>query len=124
MAMSQAKATTITRAEWCKFYRDGKIIVEMQDSSVFQKGDRMTDIGYWDLMYDQLGPEGFSYTADGNGYSSNGINWNSAVAVQSNNEFVPGSQYKTFTTGHPSICTTLFAALVQLAKKNEAAFKY
>src|SRR5258708_32349513 len=124
MAMSQAKATTITRAEWCKFYRDGKILVEMQDSSVFQKGDRMTDIGYWDLMYDQLGPEGFSYTADGNGYTSNIINWNSAVAIQSNNEFVPGNEYKTLTTGYSSIFTALFAAIVQLSKKRGVNFKY
>jgi hypothetical protein len=55
----------------------------------------MTDIGYWDLMFDQLGPEGFSYTADGNGYTSNVINWNSAVAIDANNEFVSGNEYKT-----------------------------
>ena len=122
--MSPTKAQNMTRKDWCEFYRKGTISVEMQDSSVYQKGDRMTDIGYWDLMFDQLGPEGFSYTADGNGYTSNIINWNSAVAIQSNNEFVPGNEYKTLTTGYSSIFTTLFAAVVQLAKKRGVNFKY
>ncbi len=84
----------------------------------------MTDIGYWDLMFDQLGPEGFAYTADGNGYTSNIINWNSAVAIQANNEFVPGNEYKTLTTGYSSIFTALFAAIVQVAKKRGVNFKY
>jgi hypothetical protein len=124
LAMTPAKAKKITRAQWCEFYNKGTISVELQDSSVFKKGDRMTDIGYWDLMFDQLGPEGFSYTADGNGYTSNVINWNSAVAIDANNEFVPGNEYKTLTTGYSSIFTALFAAAVQLAKKKGVNFKY
>jgi len=124
LAMTPAEAKKITRAQWCHFYRKGTISVDLQDSSVFKKGDRMTDIGYWDLMFDQLGPEGFAYTADGNGYTSNIINWNSAVAIQSNNEFVPGNEYKTLTTGYSSIFTALFAAIVQLAKKKGVNFKY
>ena len=32
-------------------------------------------------MFDQLGSEGYSYTSDGNGYTSNVINWNAAVAL-------------------------------------------
>jgi hypothetical protein len=124
LAMTPAEAQKITRAQWCEFYRKGTISVELQDSSVFKRGDRMTDIGYWDLMFDQLGPEGFAYTADGNGYTSNIINWNSAVAIQANNEFVPGNEYKTLTTGYSSIFTALFAAIVQLAKKNGVNFKY
>jgi hypothetical protein len=124
LAMTPAQAAKMTRAEWCEFYRTGTISVELQDSSVFKKGDRMTDIGYWDLMFDQLGPEGFAYTADGNGYTSNIINWNSAVAIQANNEFVPGNEYKTLTTGYSSMFNALFAAVVQLAKKQGVKFKY
>ncbi len=124
LAVKPTEAAQKTRAEWCEFYRKGTIIVELQDSSVFKKGDRMTDIGYWDLMFDQLGPEGFAYTADGNGYTSNIINWNSAVAIQANNEFIPGNEYKTLTTGYSSIFTALFAAIVQLAKKNGVNFNY
>lgn len=36
-------------------------------------------------MYDQLGGEGFNYVADGDGYTSNVINWNAADALQANN---------------------------------------
>jgi hypothetical protein len=124
LAMSPAQAAKMTRPEWCEFYRKGTISVELQDSSVFKMGDRMTDIGYWDLMFDQLGPEGFAYTADGNGYTSNIINWNSAVAIQANNEFVPGNEYKTLTTGYSSMFNALFAAIVQLARKRGVKFKY
>jgi hypothetical protein len=124
LAMTPAKAKKMTRAEWCEFFRKGTITVELQDSSVFKKGDRMTDIGYWDLMFDQLGPEGFGYTADGNGYTSNIINWNAAVAIEANNEFVPGNEYKTLTTGYSSIFTALFDAITQLAKKKGVDLKY
>lgn len=124
LAMTPAEAGKITRAQWCEFYRTGKISVELPESSVFNKGDLMTDIGYWDLMFDQLGPEGFAYTADGNGYTSNIINWNSAVAIQANNEFVPGNEYKTLTTGYSSMFNALFDAIVKLAKKAGVDFQY
>ena len=66
-----------TRAEWDQFYQTGCITAELPETSVFQKGDLLKDIGYWNLMYDRLGSEGYSYSADGNGYTSNVINWNS-----------------------------------------------
>jgi len=41
--------------------------VDLPESSSFQKGELFKDIGYWNLMFHQLGSEGFGYTADGNG---------------------------------------------------------
>lgn len=113
-----------TRRQWCDFYQNGRIAVDLPDSSVYQKGERFADIGYWNLMYDQLGSEGFSYTADGNGYTSNVINWNSAVALQANNEFAPGTEYRTLTTGYSSIFNALFDAIVKLAKRKGVQLKY
>lgn len=113
-----------TRAQWCEFYQNGCIAIDLPESSVFEKGQHFTDIGYWNLMFDQLGSEGYSYTTDGNGYTSNVINWNAAVAVQSNNEFTPGTEYKTLTTGYSSIFTALFDAVVKLAKQKGVGFEY
>lgn len=113
-----------TRAAWCEFYQNGRIAVDLPESSSFQKGELFKDIGYWNLMFDQLGSEGFGYTADGNGYTSNVINWNSAVALQANNEFTPGTEYKTLTTGYSSIFTALFEATVKLAKDRGIRFEY
>ncbi len=113
-----------TRAEWCAFYQNGRIAVDLPASSVFKKGDYFKDIGYWNLMYDQLGSEGFGYTADGNGYSSNVINWNAAVAIEANDEFTPGTEYKTLTTGYSSMFNALFDAVVKLAKKKGVQFQY
>ncbi len=124
LAVTPAAAKKMTRPDWCKFYGDGAISVDMPESSVYQKGDVMRGIGYWDLMFDQLGPEGFAYTADGNGYTSNIINWNSADAIQANNEFTPGTEYKTLTTGYSSMFNALFEAIVKLAKKKGVNFKY
>ena len=113
-----------TRMDWCKFYRDGEIIVELPESSVYQKGNKLKNIGYWDLMFDQLGAEGFAYTADGNGYTSNVINWNAAVAIQSNDEFTPGSQYKTLTKGYSYMFNALYDEIVKLAAAKGVTFKY
>jgi len=113
-----------TRAAWCEFYQNGRIAVDLPDSSVYQKGQFFKDIGYWNLMFDQLGSEGYSYTSDGNGYTSNVINWNAAVALQSNNEFTPGTEYKTLTTGYSSMFNALFDAIVKLAKTKGIQFDY
>ena len=62
--------------------------------------------------------------ADGNGYTSNVINWNSADAIQANNEFTPGTEYHTLTTGYSSVFNALFEAILQLSKKKGVEFKY
>jgi hypothetical protein len=113
-----------TRLEWCKFYQNGKLTKDTGKSSVFKNGDAVKDIGYWNLMYDQLGPEGYAYTADANGYASNVINWNSAVAFNANNEFSPGNQYKTLVQGYSSMFNALFDEIEKLAKKKGVHFKY
>lgn len=113
-----------TRTGWCEFYKTGRLTRETGDTSVFQNGDLATDIGYWNLMYDQLGPEGYAYTADANGYTSNVINWNSADAFNANNEFAPGNQYKTLTHGYSSMFTALFDEIEKLAKKKGVVFNY
>lgn len=113
-----------TRKEWDTFYRNGKIEADTGDKSVYQKGDYLKDIGYWNLMYDQLGSEGFNYAADGNGYSSNVINWNSAYAFQANNEFTPGNQYKTINIGYSGMFNALFDDIVSMAKAKGITFKY
>lgn len=114
----------MTRRQWDTFYRDGVIKVNTGDGSVYQKGDKLKDIGYWNLMYDQLGSEGYCYAADGNGYSSNVINWNSAYAFQANNEFTPGNQYKTINIGYSGMFNALFEQIVKLAKAQGVIFNY
>lgn len=113
-----------TRHQWCDFYQNGKIAVDLPDSSVFKKGDLFKDIGYWNLLFDQLGSEGYNYIADGNGYSSNVVNQNSALAIDMNNEFTPGTQYKTLSTGYSQIFNSLFDAVVKLAKEKGVNFVY
>ncbi|HXT14574.1 MAG TPA: hypothetical protein VN706_03015 [Gemmatimonadaceae bacterium] len=113
-----------TRRQWCEFYNNGEITVTLPDASVFQKGDLLKDIGYWNLLYDQLGCEGYDYAADGNGYSSNVINTSSAVSFNMNNEFTPGSQYRTLSIGYSGMFNALFDEIVRLCKEKGVGFKY
>lgn len=113
-----------TRAEWCAFYNHGRITAQLPDTSVFQRGDLLKDIGYWNLLYDQLGSEGYDYAADGNGYSSNVINTNSAWSFNENNDFAPGTQYKTLTIGYSGMFNSLFEEIVNLCQKQGIVFKY
>ena len=113
-----------TRREWCKFYNEGKITVTLSDNSVFQKDDLLKDIGYWNLLYDQLGEEGYEYAADGNGYSSNVINTSSAVSFNMNNEFAPGTQYRTLSIGYSGMFNVLFEQIEQMCAEKGVEFRY
>lgn len=113
-----------TRSTWNAFFSHGKIEADLPATSVFQKGDSLKDIGYWNLMYDRLGSAGFNYVADANGYSSNVINWNSAVAFEANNEFTPGNQYKTLEAGYSGMFKALFADIVRLAALKRVELNY
>lgn len=113
-----------TRREWCEFFNSARIKVYMPESSVYQKGDLLKNIGYWNLGYDMLGQEGFSYLSDGNGYSSNVVNSNSAQSFSVNDEFTPGTEYKTLTHGFSSLFDALFEAVEKLAKKKGIKLVY
>jgi monoamine oxidase len=41
---------------------------------------RVNDMGFWNLIKDQIGEEGYTYLADAGGYYSNTLNWNAAEA--------------------------------------------
>jgi hypothetical protein len=113
-----------SRRDWCRFYQEGRITAQLPGSSVFQQGDLLKDIGYWNLLYDQLGCEGFEFAADGNGYSSNVINTHAAVSFNINNEFTPGSQYRTLCIGYSGMFNVLFDEIVRLAKAQGVEFRY
>lgn len=113
-----------TRRDWCYFYKYGKITATLPNSSVFQQGDHLADIGYWNLLFDQLGQEGYEYAADGNGYSSNVINTHAGVSFSINNEFTPGSQYRTLSIGYSGMFNYLFDAIEQLCQQQQIKFHY
>lgn len=113
-----------SRLEWMEFYKYGKLKNNINKNTVFKNGDLVRNIGYWNIMYDQLSNEGYDYAADGNGYSSNVINWNSAVAFEANDEFVPGTEYKTLTHGFSMMFNALFSSIEQLAREKGIVFKY
>ncbi len=72
-------------------------------------------MGYWNLLYDQLGDEGFDYVADGNGYTSNVINWNAADAMQANNDYGSSVSYQRLDGGYSLLFDALAARITALA---------
>lgn len=96
------------RAKWCNYYANGAITQNSATPS-FPAGTSMRDIGYWNLLYDHLGDEGFDYSADGTGYESNVINWNAADAMQANNDYGSTTSYSRLDGGY----SLLFEALAE-----------
>jgi hypothetical protein len=94
------------RAKWCNYYATGTVDANDQTTS-FPAGTPVRDMGYWNLLYDQLGDEGFDYVADGTGYESNVINWNAADAMQANNDYGSTTSYSRLDGGY----SLLFQAL-------------
>jgi hypothetical protein len=88
-----------TRAQWCSFF-ESAVIPPGYNTAVYQPGDPVETIGYWNLMYDQLGEEGFQYAADAGAYTSNVINWHAANALYYNGEFGTSVQYSRLDGGY------------------------
>jgi hypothetical protein len=102
------------RPNWCTFYATGQVPPGNATPS-FPAGTLVYEMGYWNLLYDQLGDEGFDYSADGTGYTSNVINWNSADAMQANNDYGSGSPYMRLDGGYSLLFETLANQITSLA---------
>lgn len=110
-----------SRSEQCEFYHNDRLPLTFR-SSVYQPGDRISNIGYWNLFYDQANNEGVNYAADAGGYSSNVINSNTANAVIYNSDFAPGGSFKTLNTGFSTLFSQLYAACDTLAAEKGINF--
>ena len=65
---------------------------------------KVNDIGFWNLIKDQVSQEGYTFLANAGGYYSNTINWNSAEAFPYMiGDFSAGTIYKTIEEGYDSI---------------------
>jgi len=107
------------RAKWCHYFAAGKVPASNGTAS-FPAGTAIRDIGYWNLLYDQLGDEGFDYSADGTGYTSNVINWNAADAMQANNDYSSTTQYKRLDGGY----SQLFESMADVIEKKGGQIHY
>jgi len=110
-----------SRVQQCQFYATGTLPSGFQ-SNVYNVGDLASNVGYWNILYDQAYNEGYQYASDANGYSSNVINWNAANAAVYNGEFAPGGTFKTLSTGFSSIFVTMYQACVSYASANGLDF--
>lgn len=112
-----------TRDKQCEFYKTGEI-PDSFHSDVFETGDALRNIGFWNLAFDVLGGEGYRYAAAGGGYESNVINVNSAMEVIMNSEFEPGEQFKTLRNGYSAVYPALYDAIEDKCADDKIEFDY
>lgn len=101
---------------WCHFFATGEVPADQATPS-YPAGTAVRDIGYWNLLYDKLGDEGYDYAADANGYSSNVINWNAADAFENNNDVGSGTSYSRLAGGYSLLFEALASAILEMAKE-------
>ena len=78
-------------------------------------GMRVAEMGFWNLVRDRVGDEGYDFLADGNGYYSMTINWNAAEAFPYTVGDFSGEAiaYKTIAGGYDQIAYALGDAFVR-----------
>lgn len=79
-----------------------KLVYNFPNSPYDQR--KVNDLGFWNLIKDQVSQEGYEFVANAGGYYSNTINWNSAEAFPYMvGDFSTGTIYKTIEEGYDSI---------------------
>lgn len=80
--------------KWKIFVEQHKYFSPSSNPVLVYNGASFSDVGFRDLLYDQLSNEGYCCVTDAGGYDSNTINWNSAIAM-------PYLTSGDYTTGSP-----------------------
>src|SRR4030095_10352823 len=73
------------------------------------KGNKVNDIGFWNLIKDRVTQEGYNFLSDAGGYYSNTINWNAAEAFpyMVGDTSINTAAYKTIEDGFDKIAYAL-----------------
>ncbi|WP_415327010.1 flavin monoamine oxidase family protein [Chryseobacterium sp. MMS23-Vi53] len=75
---------------------------------------KVNDLGFWNLLKDQVSQEGYEFLANAGGYYSNTINWNSAEAFPYMvGDFSADTKYKTIEEGYDSIAYAIANAYME-----------
>jgi hypothetical protein len=78
------------------------------------KGEKLNNMGFWNLIKDQIGNEGYNYLSDTGAYYSNTINWNAAEAMPYvTADFVGNPKFKTLKGGYDKLAEELADAFIK-----------
>lgn len=99
----------LTRRDWAAI----KPVLTYNFPGPYQ-GMRVADMGFWNLIRDRCGDEGYAFLSDGNGYYSMTINWNAAEAFPYTVGDFSGTEvaYKTIEGGYDQIAYALGEAFI------------
>lgn len=89
------------------------------------QGMKVNDMGFWNLLKDQLGQEAYEFLSVAGGYYSNTINWNAAEAFpyMVGDFSDPNVSYKTIQGGYDQIANMLAQAFVAMDGDNNRSAK-
>jgi monoamine oxidase len=78
------------------------------------EGCLVNDLGFWNLLEDQCGQDGYQFLADAGGYYSNTINWNAGEAFENMvGDFTgPDVSYRTIQGGYDKVAYALADAFL------------
>jgi monoamine oxidase len=77
------------------------------------KNELVNDLGFWNLIEDQVSEEGYQFLADAGGYYSNTINWNAAEAFPYMvGDFSAKVGYRTIAGGYDKVAGALSKAFL------------
>jgi len=98
--------------------KDRKYWDEIKDKLIYHKGPdkgcKLMDMGFWNLLMDQVGHEGYNFLSDAGAYHSNTINWNAAEAMPYMiGDFTGDVKFKTITGGFDLIAECLAEAFIE-----------
>jgi monoamine oxidase len=106
--------------KWHVFVEQTKYSSPSSNPVPVYKGVSYGDVGFWDLLRDQLSNEGYRYATEGGGYDSNTINWNSAIAMPyvASGDYASDMKYQRIDGGYhklpEALCSALQNAKVQI----------
>lgn len=82
-------------------------LIYYKDNSPYNQM-KLYNIGFWNLLKDQLGNEGYEFLANAGSYYSNTLSWNSSEAFSYIvGDFTDGVEYKTIDEGYDQLAYSL-----------------
>ena len=94
----------LSSEDWDNIKRN---LIYYKDNSPYNQM-KLYDIGFWNLLKDQLGNEGYEFLANAGSYYSNTLSWNSSEAFSYIvGDFTDGVEYKTIDEGYDQLAYSL-----------------
>jgi Flavin containing amine oxidoreductase len=111
-ATKSANAPNWSIRQWQDFVQNNVYSSPTDNSIRIYEKQAFCNVGFWNLLYEHLGNEGYRFVTEGGGYDSNTINWNAALAMPyvTSGDYSPDAEYYYLAGGNEQLPKALAAA--------------